>query len=46
MKYADKVINFAKHQKETPRINELLGIAYSTKAAYYSALRQNMDEAG
>ena len=45
MKYADKVINFAKHQKETPRINELLGIAYSTKAAYYSALRQNMDEA-
>ena len=32
-KYADKVICFAKKQKETPRINGLLATAYSIKSS-------------
>lgn len=43
-KYADKVICFAKKQKETPRINGLLATAYSIKSSNLYIYQKNTDE--
>lgn len=43
-KYEDKVISFAKRQKETPRINGLLATAYSIKSSSLYIFQKNIDE--
>lgn len=43
-KYADKVIAFAKRQKETPRINGLLATAYSIKSSNLYIFQKDIDK--